>query len=72
MKNDLNILRSRIPSGGFGRTLTSTEIRDIRKAGFRCSSQASVIQNGADYVGVVYFPYGGGLSNSGITVGLKS
>jgi hypothetical protein len=68
----LNILRSRIPHGGFGRRLTSTEIRAIKKAypGTPIGSAPIVVQNGADYRGRVYrYQRPGSYSSTDIVVG---
>jgi len=71
MQNILKILRSEIPAGAYGRSLTSTELRDIRAAGHSVSSRAIVQQNRASHLGVVYNPQSGGWAHSGILVETK-
>lgn len=75
MTNVPSILRSLIPAGGFGRELTSTEIRAARRAfpGTPVSNAAIVVQDCADYRGIIYNPQqGGGYSHSGIVVQISA
>jgi len=71
MEGTLKILRSTVPIGAYGRQLTSTEIRDIRAAGYHVSNSAIVQQNRAAHLGIVYNPTNGGYTNSGILVETK-
>lgn len=68
----LTILTKRIPAGGFGRQLTKLEWTRLSIHGRNVSRRAVVIQDGADWVGLVYEPVrGGGLSSvSGMRVRL--
>lgn len=51
------VLRSPIPDSGWGRQLTSTEIRDLRALGFRRLSRCIVLRYcGSPWVGRVYRP----------------
>ena len=65
-----HILRKRIPQGGFGRPLTSTERRELRALGMSCSNKCIVVQaHGDPYSGIVYNPCPtGGYSHAGIYV----
>lgn len=57
--NRAPILNRPIPSGGFGRCLTSAEIADLRALGWRgVSNSAIVVREVADldYLGIVYYP----------------
>lgn len=67
----LPILNRRVPAGGFGRDLTSTERRSIRRAGHSVSNDAIVVQAGADDRGIVYNPGYGGYWNAGIVATMR-
>jgi hypothetical protein len=63
------VLNSSIPTGGFGRPLTSSEIRALRREGrFSVSNRAIVVQAGADYRGYLYEPRDGGFSGGSVVL----
>lgn len=71
----LPILRSPIIQGGFGRNLTSTEVRDLRSRGIRCSEGWVVVRYASDIpdVGRLYKPAPlGGYNDAKIRVGRSS
>jgi hypothetical protein len=71
MANHSFILRSPIPTGGFGRKLTSTERRDLRSSGVAAKLGGIVIRSSSDaeWRGYVYNPAkGGGYSSLNATV----
>jgi hypothetical protein len=72
MITTLAVLNSRIPAGGFGRPLTSTERRALRSAGYAVATRAIVVSDGADHIGNVYNPDGQSrFANAGIRVSMK-
>ena len=65
------VLRKPIPVGGFGRTLTSTECRDLRTLGWSCSTSWIVVRQVSNmpHLGIVYQPgHERGYSHAGIYV----
>ncbi len=68
------ILSKPIPEGGFGRSLTSTEVRKLRACGVpKVSTRCVVVQAGAPHIGTLYRPNtGGGLANAYVTCRLSS
>lgn len=57
----LDILRSEIPRGGFGRHLTNAECSDLRRTGISCSRNWIVIRScDSENHGLLYYPYGTG------------
>jgi len=57
MQRIFNVLTKTIPSGGFGRNLTSHECRKIRKAGLSCSPRWIVVSSfDSESVGILYYP----------------
>ncbi len=68
-----DVLTTRVPFGGFGRHLTSTEVRRARVAGVsRVSTRCIVVQwMNADYLGILYRPTSAtSFSNAGVRLGL--
>jgi hypothetical protein len=55
------VLNSPIPTGGFGRALTSSECRRLRALGWSCSTRWIVVRqvHDLDRLGIVYAPAAG-------------
>lgn len=69
----LNVLRSEIPLGGFGRELSHVELASIRRAGHRINAGARVIRAAQDTpaLGSVWTcTHDNALSSTDITVGM--
>lgn len=66
-------LCSEIPFGGFGRSLTEHECREIRRHGFSCSPKYIVVRAfDCPTIGIIYKPLKcGGYSNEEIFITTK-
>lgn len=72
MNKPLAILNSPITFGGFGRNLTSAEVKALRKEGFRLSERWIVVQQGgSEHYGQLYYPVTGGYTCTGTMVTTK-
>lgn len=69
----LSILNSEIPAGGYGRTLTSAELSNLRKSGRPCSRGWIVLRYADSPTrGIVYRPArNGGYDNANILAEVK-
>ena len=73
MANAYKILNREIPFGGFGRKLTSSELKALRAEGIRgLSNDSIVVQQGSAEFGQVYIPSKpSGYGSTDIFVGRK-
>lgn len=71
--NKYDVLCSKIPFGGYGRPLTSHEIKLLRKHITPISNHSIVLQwNGSETIGILYKACKhGGFNNTGIKLGMK-
>lgn len=67
------VLNSSIPFGGFGRHLTSSECKNLRAAGHKCSTSWIVVRAfDSANDGIVYYPCKtGGYNHAGVFVTTK-
>ena len=65
------ILTKRIMDGGFGRRLTRTERARLAELGVSVPMRTRVVPaHGSNYIGALYRPIAGGMSDLGISVTL--